>query len=468
VDDDRFVRCRTAATLEAACEGLADDLIGIGFGLPSVYLLAGERLRCQAARGYFQVVDGFAPGAGVIGKVVASGQSDFVADVSMRPDFIFAVPGLVAEICVPVHCGGAVVGAVSVESFEPLEAEALLVVEEAATVLGASIERLGGAPKPSLAQRLVEISVELTRASLAADVEAIALRAAIELSGMTSAAIAHVRPDRSWTSSVLGPLGPVLAGWRDAELAVLTSWVSNDTSSHFSGGEDVPAGYEFLHGAGIRSITVHPLVRAGTVGSLLVAVASSPVAHSPSVVDCLALLSAHTAASLAMAMLLEDATGRADHDGLTGLGNRSILESHLAGALGGDDHPAVLVLDLDDFKQVNDRMGHLVGDQLLAVVAERIRGCLRDGDHGYRLGGDEFVVVLGEASEAVATSVAARLLTSLERPFVLERGEVETSVSIGIALVGSTPTDLLARADHAMYEAKRLGKGRWALASAPA
>lgn len=92
---EAFGRCRTAGTLEQACQGLADDLLALGFELPSVYLLTGHRLRCHAARGYFQVVDGFEPGTAVIGRTVASGRPQFLPDVSAVADFVAAVPGIV-------------------------------------------------------------------------------------------------------------------------------------------------------------------------------------------------------------------------------------------------------------------------------------------------------------------------------------------------------------------------------------
>jgi len=89
-----FSGCRAGADLIEACAGLADDLVALGFAMPSVYLLHGKRLRCVAARGYFQVVDGFRPGTGVIGKAVAAGVGEIIHDVRLRPDFIAATQGL--------------------------------------------------------------------------------------------------------------------------------------------------------------------------------------------------------------------------------------------------------------------------------------------------------------------------------------------------------------------------------------
>ncbi len=110
-----FPRCSAARTVPAACEGLVDDLWEYG-GLPSVYLLVDGRLRCLAARGYFQVVDGFPPGTGVIGRVVATGEPVVIEDLGTTTHFIAAIPGINAEACAPVAVQGRVVGAVNIES----------------------------------------------------------------------------------------------------------------------------------------------------------------------------------------------------------------------------------------------------------------------------------------------------------------------------------------------------------------
>lgn len=111
----RFERCAATTTVADACAALADELHE-RFELPSVYLLVDGRLRCQAARGYFQVVDGFTPATGVIGRVVSTGRPVVVQDVHVDPDFVAAMPGLTSEACYPVRAGGAVIGAINVES----------------------------------------------------------------------------------------------------------------------------------------------------------------------------------------------------------------------------------------------------------------------------------------------------------------------------------------------------------------
>jgi diguanylate cyclase (GGDEF)-like protein/PAS domain S-box-containing protein len=163
------------------------------------------------------------------------------------------------------------------------------------------------------------------------------------------------------------------------------------------------------------------------------------------------------------------------HDDATGLPNRHLfldrIESALASARRHQATIAVLFIDLDDFKPVNDTLGHAAGDALLAGVARRIEGCLRGEDTAARIGGDEFAVLLREVHDlAGAMLVADRLRAALATPFaILEGVTVHISSSIGLALSdagqpGTTPEGLLRRADDAMYQAKRGGKNRIASA----
>jgi diguanylate cyclase (GGDEF)-like protein len=149
------------------------------------------------------------------------------------------------------------------------------------------------------------------------------------------------------------------------------------------------------------------------------------------------------------------------HDGLTGLPNRTLLvqrttEALLAARTGSGT--AVLLIDLDHFKQINDTLGHHVGDQLLREVAMRLTSALRDSDSVARLGGDEFAVLAVELlGQADAEEVAGRIVTALERPFDVEGVRLDVQASVGIALSPEHGTDvstLLQRADVALYAAK--------------
>lgn len=160
----------------------------------------------------------------------------------------------------------------------------------------------------------------------------------------------------------------------------------------------------------------------------------------------------------------------AHHDTLTGLPNRLLLQSRIAHALElarREGHKvAVLFLDVDHFKQINDSLGHLAGDSLLQQFAARIKERLREGDTLARLGGDEFVILLERlAGEEQATQLAAVLLDMMRASFHLDSGhEVFVSTSIGICLYpedGLSPEDLLKNADAALYQAKELERGTY-------
>ncbi len=157
----------------------------------------------------------------------------------------------------------------------------------------------------------------------------------------------------------------------------------------------------------------------------------------------------------------------ARHDALTGLHNRAIFIDRLSEALARRaprGQVAVLYLDLDGFKEVNDLLGHEAGDALLVRVSERINLCLRLGDLAARLGGDEFGVLLDDLTgEDQADAVAERLLEALANPFEVGLRRVLVQASIGIAFSGTEPTTaekLISSADTAMYVAKGRGKGR--------
>ncbi len=158
------------------------------------------------------------------------------------------------------------------------------------------------------------------------------------------------------------------------------------------------------------------------------------------------------------------------HDPLTGLANRALFADRVTHALaraarGPVDQLAVLFTDLDDFKLVNDSLGHAAGDELLTAVGERIRACLRRQDTAARLGGDEFGILVEDASAEKAEEVALRILDALRQPFSLAARQIFLQASIGTALGGGlgsavTAEELLRNADVAMYTAKSRGKGR--------
>ncbi|MFB3737624.1 MAG: putative bifunctional diguanylate cyclase/phosphodiesterase [Candidatus Velamenicoccus archaeovorus] len=164
---------------------------------------------------------------------------------------------------------------------------------------------------------------------------------------------------------------------------------------------------------------------------------------------------------------------QAFHDPVTNLANRALFRDRVEHAIErqtrDDRSISVLFMDLDDFKTINDSLGHAVGDQLLAEVGERLKACLRTADTAARLGGDEFAILLEDGGDAVgAADVASRILHALDAPFRLEGKDVFVRASIGIATAdplseagAHDAEELLRDADVAMYMAKEAGKSRY-------
>ena len=155
------------------------------------------------------------------------------------------------------------------------------------------------------------------------------------------------------------------------------------------------------------------------------------------------------------------------HDPLTALPNRALLRDRVQQACTRRDagSPALLFIDLDNFKAVNDNGGHALGDQLLVAVAQRLVGIVREGDMAARLGGDEFAVVVNDLHDpAGALEVADRVIEAIAQPFQLGAQQVTVTASIGVAVLSGAPDgadDLLRNADMAMYLAKERGKARY-------
>lgn len=156
---------------------------------------------------------------------------------------------------------------------------------------------------------------------------------------------------------------------------------------------------------------------------------------------------------------------QATHDPLTGLLNRAVLDDVLDSLRDPDSRPAALLsIDLDEFKAVNDTFGHEAGDAVLLAVSDRLRAALRSNDLVLRMGGDEFLATLHNITAAEADDIAQRLVRAVEQPVEHRGGRLHVSASVGVALLGMDEPaarldDTMSRADAAMYAAKRSGRG---------
>ena len=230
-----------------------------------------------------------------------------------------------------------------------------------------------------------------------------------------------------------------------------------------------PSEVAYLASIGMRSMAMVPLIAAGnSVGTLELMSERSGV-FSPRDLEMATMLAGEGAMALTNARLYEEIRHQALHDGLTGLANRILFRDRVANAIerghGRDGRQfAILFIDLDDFKTLNDTLGHARGDDVLIATAGRVADSLRPSDTAARLGGDEFAVLLdGVEDEGTALSIAIRLADALREPLEVHGLLTTVAASIGVAMggaIGETADDLLRNADVAMYAAKATSRGR--------
>jgi diguanylate cyclase (GGDEF)-like protein len=229
---------------------------------------------------------------------------------------------------------------------------------------------------------------------------------------------------------------------------------------------------------GARNLLISPLVADGrALGAVVIEYRPRPVLGGVErrVASVLTQLCSIAALNLRNAVLLRHVQDLAERDSLTGAANRRMFELSLERVLAEsptarsrrEPITAVLFIDLDDFKIVNDSLGHAAGDQLLVAVTERISGSVREGDLVARLGGDEFAVLTADAPDMKKSiAMAERLVRELRAPYLIGDRHVSVTASIGIASArdaGEPATDVVRNADVAMYMAKANGKAGFAI-----
>jgi diguanylate cyclase (GGDEF)-like protein len=228
-----------------------------------------------------------------------------------------------------------------------------------------------------------------------------------------------------------------------------------------------PAEARYLASIGQRTMAMVPLVAAGRTVGLIEVTSSRRNAFDGRAVELAVMLAGEAAMALENARLYDEIRHRALHDGLTGLANRVLfrdrVELAVARSRRSGTQIAVLFLDLDDFKALNDTHGHARGDEVLVIAARRVSEALRPSDTAARHGGDEFAILVEDiVDQADALTVATRLAEALRQPMPLGHAEVRIAASIGVAMGGAgreTADDLLRNADVAMYAAKASSRG---------
>ncbi len=223
-----------------------------------------------------------------------------------------------------------------------------------------------------------------------------------------------------------------------------------------------------LHEIGSEFFWVWPVMPGDRVEAILAVGYREAPESDPYVASCGGQFAKRLAIALSKTARDERLHRQAHYDPLTALPNRLLfldrLNQELTSATAGLGRGALLYIDLDHFKRVNDSVGHAAGDQLLTIVAQRLRSCVKDGDTVARLGGDEFTVILRNVADPdAARAVADRIIESLQLPVNIGGRDQYVCASIGITLFpddGLTIEELMRNADTAMYRAKDLGRGR--------
>jgi diguanylate cyclase (GGDEF)-like protein len=430
-----------------------------------VFLREHDRLWLLAQRGYDMVRDGYTLEQGVMARAIRAGRVQYVADVRRDADYVAATEGIVSEVAAPFGGSKPALGVLNVETRDrTLPREAGQLLGRLARRLGSLVDSAEGAPRLDLST-LARLFVH---ASSLRDVEAISELAARSLGRLLDLESAQVnvgapggsaelvsfwrRPD-----STLEPLGL-------SSLARLAAAVDPSAACSLLDLRTVRLGR--AAGRGRRGVIWLPLRAGGGEVGILVGAARRPLAFELDQAETAKLLAAHAAASLDAASALARERRAAVTDPLTALLNRRGFEDRFGLELERSERAgeplSVIVLDCDNFKAINDRGGHEVGDRTLVAIARYFAAIVRAEDVVARLGGEEFAVLLPGAEPASALRVAERLRRGIGQHVTDDRGR-PIAASFGVATYpndGRSATELVRAADQAMYLAKRSGKNQ--------
>ncbi|MEU3453118.1 sensor domain-containing diguanylate cyclase [Micromonospora sp. NPDC006766] len=474
---DVTVRLPMASTVVEACEWAVDALARYTPAAISILLRVHDRLRCVAATGAWQVFSTVPPQAGgdnsrsvrtprdglersIVGRVYASGEPAAVTNVTAAPDHLPVRPDVTAELCVPVlGPAGRPIGVLDLQWSGPVElARWRETAERLAHRLGARIAALGGPPAESRSEQLLRHAAAMTAATTEWDLLTAALSAARDGSALAAAVLLLAGPPEPRLGVPTGTPGELESRIR-AELAEagsdalgrLIARAHRHGSAYTLGEAEHPPTEDHLPlvRAGARTLVVVP-VGPPDVGGVLLVADERLLRPDPTTVNLLELLAGQAWACLERLRTLARLREEASSDPLTGLRHTGPFEQRIASATPG--RTALLAIDVDGFKDVNDTYGHQAGDRLLVGLARALEGALRQGDELYRTGGDEFVAVIEVSRPEEAVRIAERLTEAARR--------TGRTISVGVALPhpGESPERTLHRADQALYTVKRQGR----------
>jgi diguanylate cyclase (GGDEF)-like protein len=438
-----------AKAIEAATSALYEAVAG---AMPSVFVLEHGRLWLIAQCGYAVVPDGLTVESGIIGRAVRLGRAQLATDVHSDPDYVQALPGVLSELAIPLRVDRDVIGILNVESERALPdgaAGALRPLVRALAPLAGRLRANRTLDLPALARLFVHLG---------------SLRAPVDIAALAAASLPRVLPVEATQIVVWNdPGAPTELGSWTAESGGQPP-LTRDEIEVARGQTDPSMVCQVLELERGGVVWLPLRANAGEHGAM-VGVGARSARVDPKLLDTAAVLAAHVAASLDAAFALQRERLSAVTDPLTGILNRrgfeERLDRELAVAQDRRRPLSLLVIDLDDFKEINDRAGHEFGDTLLQEVADVLSRSIPDGAEAARLGGDEFVVMLpgagSDSAEALGVQVRTRLAEGLtEAGFPLR-------ISAGVSTYpydGATPTALLRAGDQALYAAKAAGKDR--------
>jgi diguanylate cyclase (GGDEF)-like protein len=429
----------------------------------AVLLPVMDNLRCVAAAGSWQVYASIPLGAGVAGRVHRTGQTAVVTDVGADSDYISLGPAITVEICAPIPGpNGRPAGALNLEWTGPVDAGRWQgPVEEIARLIGARVTALGGPPTESASEKLLRHALAFGTARDERELLNDSLLAAREVSGLSTPVVLLPRPGgarafRDYRYPT--PLGDRLAALDPEVLGRIAVRARRHGAAYTLGdpaGFDAH-GFELLTSIGVGTMISVPFGPArdstadpATAGGVLLVVDDRAIHPNPAIANLLELLAAHAWTSMDRLETLRQLSEKASSDPLTGLRHYGAFGERLATAAA---RTALLAIDVDQFKQLNDAYGHQAGDRILVDLAHTLQSAMRSGDELYRIGGDEFAAVIDVQRPEEALAVAERLVAAARR--------MGRTVSVGVALRGpdESATETLHRADVALYEAKRTGR----------